>query len=101
MFGGNLSLFPLLTAERFGLRHLGGNYGLVFTGYGLGGVVGPLLAGGIWDTLHSYDWAFRAAAAASIGGGLLIALVAGDHRGAKAEGLTRPAAEPVGAGASA
>ena len=28
-FGGNLSVFPLMTAERFGLRHLGANYGMV------------------------------------------------------------------------
>ena len=69
-FGGNLALFPLLTAEYFGTKNLGGNYGLVFTGYGMGGVVGPMLAGGIWDTLQSYRWAF---VAASIG--CLIAMI--------------------------
>ena len=61
-FGGNLSLFPLLTAEFFGTRHLGANYGLMFTGYGVGGVVGPMLAGGVWDSLGSYRWAFLPAA---------------------------------------
>ncbi len=68
-FGGNLALFPLLTAEYFGTKHLGANYGLVFTGYGTGGVLGPLLAGGVWDTLHSYRWAFLPAA-----GGCLVAM---------------------------
>lgn len=62
-FGGNLALFPLLTADYFGTKHLGANYGLVFTAYGTGGVLGPMLAGGIWDTLHSYEWAFLAASA--------------------------------------
>ncbi len=57
-FGGNLALFPLLTAEFFGTKHLGANYGLVFTGYGVGGVAGPMLAGGVWDLLQSYRWAF-------------------------------------------
>lgn len=74
-FGGNLSLFPLMTAERFGLRHLGGNYGLVFTGYGLGGIVGPLLAGSVWDTLHSYEWAFWAACVASIAAAIFVSRV--------------------------
>ena len=62
-FGGNLALFPLLTAEYFGTRHLGANYGLMFTAYGVGGVAGPLLAGGVWDALGSYRWAFLPAAA--------------------------------------
>jgi MFS transporter, OFA family, oxalate/formate antiporter len=62
-FGGNLALFPLLTAEYFGGKHLGANYGLVFTAYGVGGVVGPMLAGGVWDVLHSYRGAFLPASA--------------------------------------
>jgi OFA family oxalate/formate antiporter-like MFS transporter len=61
-FGGNLALFPLLTAEYFGTRHLGANYGLMFTGYGLGGVAGPMLAGSVWDVLGSYRWAYLPAA---------------------------------------
>ena len=68
-FGGNLALFPLLTAEYFGTRHLGANYGLMFTAYGVGGVAGPMLAGGVWDMLHSYRWAFLPAA-----GGCLLAM---------------------------
>lgn len=62
-FGGNLALFPLLTAEYFGTKNLGANYGLVFTAYGVGGVLGPILAGQVWDTVHSYRWAFFPAAA--------------------------------------
>jgi MFS transporter, OFA family, oxalate/formate antiporter len=61
-FGGNLALFPLLTAEYFGTKHLGANYGLVFTAYGTGGVLGPMLAGGVWDVLHSYRFAYLPAA---------------------------------------
>ncbi len=65
-FGGNLALFPLLTAEYFGTRHLGANYGLMFTGYGVGGVAGPMLAGSVWDLLGSYRWAYVPAAAACL-----------------------------------
>ena len=75
MFGGNLSLFPQLTADRFGLKHMGGNYGLMFTSYGVGGVVGPLLAGWMWDTLHSYRSAFLGAAVASLVAATLILLI--------------------------
>ena len=57
-FGGNMSLFPLLTAEYFGTKNVGANYGLLFTGYGLGGLILPLLAGQVWDRTHSYEWAF-------------------------------------------
>jgi OFA family oxalate/formate antiporter-like MFS transporter len=105
-FGGNLSLFPLLTAERFGLRHLGANYGLVFTAYGVGGVVGPLLAGSVWDALGSYRWAFWAAAAASLTASALIVSIRRDPldvRGTEPPepppgAWRRPEAEAVGAG---
>jgi OFA family oxalate/formate antiporter-like MFS transporter len=62
-FGGNMSLFPLLTAEYYGTRNLGANYGLIFTGYGVGGLVVPMFAGQVWDRTHSYFWAFVPAAA--------------------------------------
>jgi OFA family oxalate/formate antiporter-like MFS transporter len=61
-FGGNMSLFPLLTAEYYGTRNLGANYGLIFTGYGVGGLLVPMFAGRVWDYTHSYYWAFVPAA---------------------------------------
>ncbi|MCK4717761.1 MAG: OFA family MFS transporter [Thermoplasmata archaeon] len=44
-FGGNFALFPTTTAEIFGTKHVGQNYGYVFTAYGVGGVAGPMMAG--------------------------------------------------------
>jgi OFA family oxalate/formate antiporter-like MFS transporter len=44
-FGGNFALFPTATADFFGPTHLGQNYGWVFTAYGVGGIVGPIMAG--------------------------------------------------------
>jgi OFA family oxalate/formate antiporter-like MFS transporter len=44
-FGGNFALFPAATADLFGNRNLGSNYGWVFTAYGVAGIAGPLLAG--------------------------------------------------------
>ena len=44
-FGGNFSLFPTATADFFGPQHVGQNYGWMFTAYGVGGIVGPIMAG--------------------------------------------------------
>jgi OFA family oxalate/formate antiporter-like MFS transporter len=44
-FGGNFALFPAATADFFGNRNVGSNYGWVFTAYGVAGIAGPLLAG--------------------------------------------------------
>jgi len=44
-YGGLFALFPLATADTFGYRNVGLNYGLVFTAYGLGGIAGPVMAG--------------------------------------------------------
>ena len=62
-FGGNLALFPLVTAESFGTKYLGANYGAMFTAYGVGGIVMPLLAGRVYDMLGSHFWAFVVAGA--------------------------------------
>ncbi len=41
-FGGNFSLFPTATADLFGSKNLGENYGIVFTGYGIAGFIGAI-----------------------------------------------------------
>ena len=48
-FGGNFALFPAATADYFGNRNVGTNYGWVFTAYGIAGIAGPLLAGHFKD----------------------------------------------------
>jgi MFS family permease len=44
-YGGSFALFPAITADYFGNRNVGSNYGWMFTAYGIAGVAGPLLAG--------------------------------------------------------
>ena len=44
-FGGNFALFPAATADYFGNKNVGTNYGWMFTAYGVGGIVGPIMAG--------------------------------------------------------
>jgi len=57
-FGGNFSLFPTATADFFGARSVGMNYGWVFTAYGVGGIVGPIMAGYIRDVWKNFQAAF-------------------------------------------
>ncbi|MFA5285094.1 MAG: OFA family MFS transporter [Smithellaceae bacterium] len=44
-FGGNFALFPAVTADYFGNKNVGRNYGFVFVSYGIAGVIGPQIAG--------------------------------------------------------
>lgn len=43
-FGGFLALYPAVTADFFGTKHYGVNYGWMFSAYGVGGLLGPWLA---------------------------------------------------------
>ena len=74
-FGGNFALFPSATADLFGARNLGANYGWVFTSYGIAGVAG-IAAGNTAKVLTgSYSAAFMLAAILCIvSAGLAIAL---------------------------
>jgi MFS family permease len=44
-FGGNFALFPAVTADYFGNKNVGLNYGFIFVAYGIAGVIGPQIAG--------------------------------------------------------
>ncbi len=43
-YGTNLSLFPSATKDYFGLKNFGANYGLVFSAWGVAGLVFPRVA---------------------------------------------------------
>jgi OFA family oxalate/formate antiporter-like MFS transporter len=70
-FGGFLALYPALTADYYGTKSYGMNYGIVFTAYGAGAVLGPIMAGYIMDTQGSYVPAFYIAGALALVGILL------------------------------
>jgi len=55
-YGGGLALMPSFTADFFGPKNLGFNYGLVFIGWGLGFFMARL-AGTIKDKFGTYDYA--------------------------------------------
>ncbi len=61
-YGANLSLFPSITKDYYGLKNFGVNYGLVFTAWGAGGFVLALLAGRLYDMHQSYVYSCYTAA---------------------------------------
>jgi len=80
-FGGNFALFPAATADFFGNRNVGSNYGWVFTAYGIAGIAGPLLAGHFKDAAQGSGepvvWMipFIVAGLACLLGALVMALI--------------------------
>jgi OFA family oxalate/formate antiporter-like MFS transporter len=66
-YGGSLSLMPAFTADFFGSKNLGLNYGLVFLGWGFAFFV-PQLAGYIKDAAGSLNPALYLSAGLLSGG---------------------------------
>ncbi|MBQ9069472.1 MAG: OFA family MFS transporter [Eggerthellaceae bacterium] len=65
-FGGVLAVMPALTADVFGSKFFSQNYALVYTGYTVASVLGPLLASGALSLTGSYQAAFTAAGAVAV-----------------------------------
>ncbi|PKO17466.1 oxalate:formate antiporter [candidate division BRC1 bacterium HGW-BRC1-1] len=57
-YGTIFPLFPATTADFYGMKNLGVNYGFVFTAFGVAGTVGPIMAGKIADKTGSYNTAY-------------------------------------------
>ena len=56
-YGGLFSLFPTITADIFGNKNFGQNYGWVFLAYAIGGIIFPILGGKLGD-LGNFPLAF-------------------------------------------
>ena len=65
-YGGFVALSPIVISDRLGVAGLGSILGLLYTGPGLGGLLGPPAAGWLIDTTDSYRWAIGACAATSL-----------------------------------
>ncbi|HET7441659.1 MAG TPA: MFS transporter [Terriglobales bacterium] len=70
--GADYMLIPLVTAHNFGLSALGKILALIIMADSLGQTFGPVLAGRIYDTRHSYDLVWLIITAAGILGAILI-----------------------------
>ena len=57
-YGANLSLFPSVTKDYYGLKNFGMNYGFVFTAWGVGGFMLSQLAGIVYVRTQSFNFAY-------------------------------------------
>jgi len=74
-YGTIFTLMPAATADFYGVRNLGVNYGLLFTGFGVAGVVGPIVGGWVRDQFGSYNYSFLTSATLLLIGAALAATV--------------------------
>ncbi|MEM3508949.1 MAG: MFS transporter [Nitrososphaerota archaeon] len=72
--GGWLAIAPTATAYFFGMKDYARNYGIVFTAYGIGAIIGNILAGQAKDVFGAYVKVFPYIMALSILG-IIIAIV--------------------------
>ena len=61
-YGGHAPQFPAIIRELFGMKQMGRNLGLQQIFYGVGALLGPLLAGSMFDRTGTYIIPFATAA---------------------------------------
>jgi MFS transporter, OFA family, oxalate/formate antiporter len=74
-YGALFALFPSTTADFFGIKNLGVNYGWVFTSWGIAGIIGPILAGRVADLTGTYTTSYLVAGAMLLLCALLVKLI--------------------------
>jgi OFA family oxalate/formate antiporter-like MFS transporter len=73
-YGGYLALMPSLTADYFGTKSLGANYGYLFTAWGIAGVGGPFMIDFIKTQTGAFTNAMYITAGACVVGIILTAI---------------------------
>ena len=80
-YGTLLSVFAATSADFYGTKNLGVNYGLLFLAWGVSAVVAAPLAGAVFDAFDSYQYAFYGTSVLSIVA--LLALLAAKNPSSK------------------
>ena len=70
-YGTQLSVNGAAAADFWGTKNAGINYGMLFTAWGVAGLLGGRIGGKLFDTYHNYQRAFYTAAVLA-----LVALIA-------------------------
>ncbi len=73
--GGWLAIGPAATAGFFGLDGYAQKYGVVFSAYGLGAIIGGIISGSAKDAFGSYTVAFYPTAGMAIAGAIIAILL--------------------------
>jgi OFA family oxalate/formate antiporter-like MFS transporter len=61
-YGTQLSVNASTTSDFWGTKNAGINYGMLFTAWGVAGIIGPRIAGVLYDKYKNYQMAFYTAA---------------------------------------
>jgi OFA family oxalate/formate antiporter-like MFS transporter len=61
-YGTQLSVNGVAAADFWGVKNAGINYGILFTAWGVAGIIGPRIGGVLYDRYHNYQAAFYTAA---------------------------------------
>ncbi len=65
-YGTQLSVNASTTSDFWGTKNAGINYGLLFTSWGVAGIIGPRIGGKLFDRYHNYKAAFYTAAVLAV-----------------------------------
>jgi OFA family oxalate/formate antiporter-like MFS transporter len=65
-YGTQLSLYASTSADFYGTKYIGLNYGLLLAAWGVAGILGPFLGGHVYVATGEYRWAFFIAAAVEL-----------------------------------
>ncbi|MHC4154355.1 MAG: L-lactate MFS transporter [Planctomycetota bacterium] len=78
-YGANLSLFPSITKDYYGIKNFGMNYGLVFTAWGVGGFMLAKLAGAMYVKHQTFNIAYYGASVLLILAAVMAVLIKAPH----------------------
>jgi MFS transporter, OFA family, oxalate/formate antiporter len=65
-YGTQLSVYASTSADFYGTKNIGLNYGLLLLAWGVASIIGPFLGGRVFVATGEYRWAFYTAAAISV-----------------------------------
>ncbi len=74
-YGGFVALIPAMTADYFGASRVSGVIGALYTGAGIGALIGPIMAGAAYDMMGSYTLPIVGGAAANLLATLCMVLI--------------------------
>lgn len=80
-YGGVMGIFPSITADNFGAKYLGMNYGVLFTAFGVAALTGPTFAAKISEMNNKdFSQAFLIAAGLCALGIVLVLIAMARHK---------------------
>ena len=61
-YGTQLSVNGVAASDFWGTKNAGVNYGMLFTAWGVAGIIGPYIGGQLFDKFKNYEAAFKTGA---------------------------------------